>query len=102
MGNKNNMLFVLFGPWNNLLEMSPNGAGSFFPSNLDLADILGRTDLDLKHFHFFDFAESSNLASWAGPGLAWAKKRRSLENKTTRIRPRRHFEQQHIFIIFCF
>ena len=35
--------------------MAPNGPGGFFPTNPDLADILGRTDLDFENFHFFDF-----------------------------------------------
>ena len=56
--------------------MSPNGAGSFFPTNPDLATILGRTDLDFDNFHlFYFFVESQNLASHAGLGsglgLAW-------------------------------
>ena len=40
----------------------------FFPTNLDLANILGRTDLDV----LFYFLRSQNLASgaglWTGPG----------------------------------
>ena len=31
-------------------EMAPNGARSFFPTNPDLANILGRTDLDFENF----------------------------------------------------
>ena len=29
------------------------GPGGFFPTNPDLADILGRTDLEFENFHFF-------------------------------------------------
>ena len=65
------------------------GLGVFFPTNPDLAIILGRTDLDFENFYFFDFLDpkfldfrvpgfqiTRNLA-WArlGPGLgaAWAQ-----------------------------
>ena len=59
------------------------GPGGVFPISPDLADILGRTDLDVEDFYFFDFSDpkfpdfqvpdfqiSRNLA-WAslGPGL---------------------------------
>ena len=44
------------GPWKNVPEMAPNGAGScFFPTNPDLADILGDTDFDSDDFSFFRF-----------------------------------------------
>ena len=33
-------------------QMAPNGPGGFFPTNPDLADILGRTDLDFEHVSF--------------------------------------------------
>ena len=39
------------------------GPGGFFPTNPDLADILGRTDFDFDNFYFFDF-----LGSQRGPG----------------------------------
>ena len=32
--------------------MGPNGARRFFPTNPDLADILGRTDLNFENFYF--------------------------------------------------
>ena len=32
-----------------------------FPTNPDLADILGRTDLDFETFHFFDFLDPKFL-----------------------------------------
>ena len=43
--------------------------GGFFPTNPDLADILGDTDFDFENFYFLDF-----LGSQLGPGLgpAWA------------------------------
>ena len=54
------------------------GPGGFFPTNPDLADILGRTVLDFEIFYFFDFLDPNfldfqvpdfqNLA----PGQAWA------------------------------
>merc|ERR1711965_4581 len=38
-----------FGPWRKLPGMAPNGARRIFvPTNPDLADILGRTDLDFE------------------------------------------------------
>ena len=52
------------------------GPGGFFPTNPDLADILGRTDFDFENFHFWDpkfpdfqvpdFQISRDLA-WAHP-----------------------------------
>ena len=49
--------------------------GSFFPTTLDLANILGRMDLDFESFIFLIFG-SQNLASRArlgpGSGVAWA------------------------------
>ena len=71
----------------NLPEMVPNGARSFFPTNPDLADILGRTDLDFDIFYFLDFCLIPNFQIsrfqlskfpeiWPGAGLglgtAWA------------------------------
>ena len=53
------------------------GQEDLFPTNPDLADILGRTDFDFEIFFFWipDFQVPRNLA-WAklGPGLgrAWA------------------------------
>ena len=61
------------------------GPGGFFPTNPDLADILGRTDLDFENFYFFYFLDPKSLdfqvprfpksgpgQAWAGPGQAWA------------------------------
>ena len=36
------------------------GPGGFFPTNPDLADILGRTDFDFENFSFLDFLEALN------------------------------------------
>ena len=41
------------------------GQEDFFPTNLDLADILGRTDLDFENFDFWIF--------WGPKFLAWAQ-----------------------------
>ena len=58
------------------------GPGGFFPTNPDLADILGRTDLDFENFYFLDFfgSQISGLGpAWAhplGPGVGpptWAQ-----------------------------
>ena len=46
-----------------------------FPANPDLADILGRTDLEFENFHFFHFVDPKFLHFQvprfpkAGPGL---------------------------------
>ena len=38
--------------------MTPKGAGScFFPTNPDLADILGDTDFDFENLDFWDFLD---------------------------------------------
>ena len=44
------------------LEEGSGGFGTF-PTNQDLADILGRTDLHSENFHFFDFLDSRFLDS---------------------------------------
>ena len=53
--------------------MPQMGPGGFFPTNPDLADILGDADFDFENFHFLDF-----LGSQLGPvgpslGPAWAQ-----------------------------
>ena len=45
------------------------GPGGFFPTNPDLADILGDTDLDFENFIFFVFF-GSHISGW---GPAWAQ-----------------------------
>ena len=42
------------------------GSGGFFPTNPDLADILGRTDFDFENFYLWDFLGPKILA-WAHP-----------------------------------
>ena len=37
------------------------GQEDFFPTNPDLADILGRTDLEFEHFHLFHFVDPKFL-----------------------------------------
>ena len=61
----NHYVFLHFpGPWKNVPEMAPKwGREDCVPTNLDLANILGRTDLDFGSFHFFGFP---NLAGRAG------------------------------------
>ena len=48
------------------------GPGGFFPTNPDLANILGRTDFDLGIFTFFEIfpAHAKNWSRWPqmGPG----------------------------------
>ena len=62
--------------------MAANGAGScFFPTNPDLADILGDTDFDFENFYFLFFF-GSQISRFPGPrfpnfqksglGPAWA------------------------------
>ena len=56
--------------------MAPNGAESFcFLTNLDLANILGRTDLDFESFHFFGNLLDPKIWQGLGRGLdqAWAR-----------------------------
>ena len=68
------------------LKWPQMGPGGFFPTNLALTDILGKTDLDVDNFYFWifwdpkfadfqvpDFQISRNLAeARLGPGRAWA------------------------------
>ena len=61
--------------------MAPNGAGIFFfPTDPDLADILGRMDFDFENLYFLfvfgskisrfpNFQKSSLGQAWDGPGL---------------------------------
>ena len=50
-----------------------------FPANPDLADVLGRTDLDVETFYLFDFLDSKFLDFQvprfpkSGSGPAWAR-----------------------------
>ena len=40
------------------------GPGGFFPTNLDLADILGDTDFDFENLYFLDFFGSQISRFW--------------------------------------
>ena len=42
------------------------GQEDFFPTNPDLADILGGTDLDFENFYFFVFF-GSQISGFPGP-----------------------------------
>merc|ERR1712185_288669 len=80
---KINIFFYLFGPckkWPRWLQMGPGG---FFPTNPDLADVLGRTDFDFENLYFLDFVGfqiprfpgpqiSRSSEIWPGPGLGRA------------------------------
>ena len=51
-----------FGPWKKWPGMAPNGARRIFvPTNPDLADILGRTDLNCDHFYVCHFLDPNFL-----------------------------------------
>ena len=59
----------------NVPRWAQMGPGGFFPTNSNLADILGRTDFDFENFYFWDFLGSqiSGLGpAWAHVGPAWA------------------------------
>ena len=47
--------FDFSGLWKNGLRWSQLWPDGFFSTNPDLADILGRTDLNFKNFYIFDF-----------------------------------------------
>ena len=49
---KNTQSLHFSNPWEKLPAMTPNGAGRCFPTNLDLANILGRTDLHSENCLF--------------------------------------------------
>ena len=57
------------------------GREDFFPTDPDLADILGRTDLDFEHFYVFLFLgpQISGFPGpqiskiWPWPGLGWVR-----------------------------
>ena len=54
------------------------GQEGFVPTNPDLVDILGSTDLDFENFYFSDFSDPKFLDFQiprfpkSGPGQAWA------------------------------
>ena len=62
-------IFCIFRPLEKLPEMAPNGAGNyFFPTNLNLGNILGMTDFDFDKFHFSGFCRSqiSQISKFLG------------------------------------
>ena len=60
--NAKKYVFEFVGPWKTWPQMAPNGTLEFlFPTNLDLADILGRTDLDFENIHVLDFVDPKFL-----------------------------------------
>ena len=68
--------FGFFRPTQKIARDGPKwGREVLFPTNPDLADILGRTDFDFENFYFFDFFGSqlgpTVVPAWArlGPGL---------------------------------
>ena len=66
-------ILTFFGFFRPTQKMGPDGPKwgqeDFFPTNPDLADILGRTDFDFENFYFLDF-----LGPQLGPGLGLAWK----------------------------
>ena len=58
------IFFDFPGLWTKMASGGPKqGREDSFPTNPDLADILGRTDFDFENFYFLDF-----LGSQLGPG----------------------------------
>ena len=54
--------FEFFRPMEKMASDGPKqGWEDFFPTNPDLADILGRTDLDFDNFYFFDLLDRKFL-----------------------------------------
>ena len=55
-------IWAIFGFFRPTEKMGPDGPKwgqeDFFLANPDLADILGRTDLDFENFYFWDFLAS--------------------------------------------
>ena len=72
--NMHFFIFIFFRFFRPTQKMCPEGPKwareDFFPTNPDLADILGRTDFDFENFYFLDF-----LGPHLGPSLgpAWAQ-----------------------------
>ena len=71
-------IFDIFWPTQKMGPDGPKwGQEDFFPTNPDLANILGRTDLDFVNFIFFHFfgsqisgfPGSQIFKIWPGPGL---------------------------------
>ena len=55
-------IFLIFPAYGkNGLRWPQIGPGGFFPTNPDLANILGRTDLNFENFYFFHFLDPKFL-----------------------------------------
>ena len=52
---------MFFDPRTNDLTLHEMGQGGFFRTNPDLADILGRTDLNFDNFYFWEFLDPKFL-----------------------------------------
>ena len=75
-------IWAIFGFFRPTQKMGPDGPkwgqDDFFPTNPDLADILGRMDLDFDKFYFLDFLDP-NFPDFQVPdfhisrNLAWAR-----------------------------
>ena len=71
------------------------GQEDFFPTNPDLANILGRTDLDVENSYFFHLLDpkfldfqvprfpNSQTEAWARPGPTWAGRRTARSTSAT-------------------
>ena len=58
-------VFLYFsGPWKNWPRWPQMGPGGFFPTNPDLADILGDTDFDFENLYFLDFSDPKFPTQW--------------------------------------
>ena len=58
---KNKHFMDSSGPWQNSPEWPQIGLVGFFPTNPDLADMLGRMDLNSDNFYVFDFVDTNFL-----------------------------------------
>ena len=61
----------------NCLKWHEMGPGGFFPTNPDLADILGDTDFDFDNFYFLDFL-GSQIPRFPGSQISRFPENRSL------------------------
>ena len=64
---RHHSIFMFFSPWKNCLKWPQMGPAGFFPTNPDLAYILGRTDSDFENFIFY-FLGSQISEAWAPRG----------------------------------
>ena len=60
--------FDFSGLWKNGLRWAQMGPGGFFPTNPDLADILGRTDLNSDNFYVLFFGPQ--VSGFPGPQIS--------------------------------